>query len=39
MWGCQLYLQNNQNSSMGLTNDNFVGYLGPWIYENDITWM
>ena len=24
---------------MGLVNDNFVGYLDPWIYQNDITWM
>ena len=24
---------------MGLVNDNFVGYLDPWIYEHDITWM
>ena len=23
---------------MGLVNDNFIGYLDPWIYENDITW-
>ena len=24
---------------MALVNDNFVGYLDPWIYEQDITWM
>ena len=24
---------------MGLMNDNFVGYLDPWIYQADITWM
>ena len=24
---------------MGLLNDNAIGYLDPWIYDNDITWM
>ena len=24
---------------MDLLNHNFIGYLDPWIYENDITWM
>ena len=24
---------------MGLVNDNFIGFLDPWIYEADITWM
>ncbi|MDA8609400.1 hypothetical protein N9L19_00635 [bacterium] len=32
-------MKNNQLSLMGLVNDNFVGYLDPWIYQNDITWM
>ena len=36
---CQLCLQKNQLSPMGLLNDNFIGFLGPWIYEADITWM
>ena len=24
---------------MALLNDNFIGYIDPWIYEADITWM
>jgi len=20
-------------------NDNFIGFLDPWVYETDITWM
>ena len=36
---CRYCLQKNQLSPMGLVNDNFVGYLDPWIYQNDITWM
>ena len=24
---------------MGLLDDNFIGFLDPWIYEADITWM
>ena len=24
---------------MGLMNDNFMGFLVPWIYQADITWM
>ena len=24
---------------MALINDNFVGYLDPWLYQADITWM
>ncbi len=24
---------------MGLINDNFIGYLDAWIYQNEITWM
>ena len=24
---------------MALLNDNFIGYVDPWIYEADITWM
>ena len=36
---CRYCLTKNQLSPMGLVNDNFVGYLDPWIYEHDITWM
>ena len=36
---CQLCLQKNQLSSMALLNDNFIGFLDPWVYESDITWM
>ena len=36
---CRYCLTKNQLSPMGLVNDNFVGYLDPWIYESDITWM
>ena len=32
-------MQANQISTTGLINDNFIGYLDPWIYQNDITWM
>ena len=35
---CQLALQANEISHMGLISDNFVGYLDSWIYQNDITW-
>ena len=24
---------------MAIVNDNFIGYVDPWIYEADITWM
>ena len=24
---------------MALISDNFVGYLDPWLYQADITWM
>ena len=36
---CRFCLTKNQLSPMSLVNDNFVGYLDPWIYEHDITWM
>ena len=36
---CQICLQKKQLSPMGLMNDNFIGFLDPWIYETDITWM
>ena len=36
---CQLCLQRKQLSPMGLMNDNFIGFLDPWVYETDITWM
>ena len=36
---CRYCLTKNQLSPMGLVNDNFIGYLDPWIYENYITWM
>ena len=32
-------LQKKQLSPMGLMNDNFIGFLDPWIYQADITWM
>jgi hypothetical protein len=32
-------LQTNQIAAMGLSNDNFYGYLDAWIWENNITWM
>ena len=36
---CQMCLQERQISPMGLIDDNFVGYLGLWVYESDLTWM
>ena len=36
---CQICLQKKQLSPMGLMNDNFIGFLDPWIYDTDITWM
>ena len=36
---CQYALQRKQLSPMGLMNDNFIGFLDPWIYQADITWM
>ena len=36
---CQICLQKKQLSPMGLMNDNFIGFLDPWVYETDITWM
>ena len=36
---CQICLQKKQLSPMSLMNDNFIGFLDPWIYETDITWM
>ena len=32
-------LQKKQLSPMALLNDNFIGFLDPWIYEADVTWM
>ena len=32
-------MQANHISPVGLINDNFIGYLDAWIYQNDITWM
>ena len=36
---CLLALHGNEISPMGLINDNFIGYLDAWIYQNEITWM
>ena len=36
---CRYCLRQNQLSPMALMNENFVGYLDPWIYPADITWM
>ena len=36
---CQESLDHSHVSPMGLMNDNRIGYLDPWIYETDITWM
>ena len=38
-YDCQLCLLQKQVSPMGLMNDNFIGFLDPWTYETDITWM
>ena len=34
---CQYALQRNQLSPTGLMDDNFIGFLDPWIYQADIT--
>ena len=36
---CQIFLQKKPLSPMALLNDNFIGFLDPWIYEADVTWM
>ena len=36
---CRYCLSQNVCSPMALLNDNFIGYIDPWIYEADITWM
>ena len=36
---CRYCLSQNVCSPMALLNDNFIGYVDPWIYEADITWM
>ena len=36
---CQICLATNRVSPMGLMNDNFIGFLDPWIYETDVAWM
>ena len=32
-------MQEQRISSIGLINDNFIGYMDPWVYIEDITWM
>ena len=36
---CRYCLTQNVCSPMALLTDNFIGYIDPWIYEADITWM
>ena len=36
---CRRSLQSNHIAPMSLINDNFYGYLDPWIWESNITWM
>ena len=38
-YDCQLCLLQKYMSPIGLMNENFIGFLDPWIYETDITWM
>ena len=36
---CQLSLRQNRLFPTALLNDDFIGYLDPWMYRADITWM
>ena len=36
---CQLVLQRNEVIPKGLANDNWIGYVEQWIYDNEVTWM
>ena len=36
---CQLCLSRNQKSPVSLANDNWVGYVPGWVYEQEVTWM
>ena len=36
---CQLLLQKKVVIPKGLANDNWMGYVDMWIYDNEVTWM
>ena len=36
---CMFAMQEHRVPAIGLMNDNFIGYMDPWVYEEDITWM
>ncbi len=36
---CGFAMARNGIPAMGIINDNFCGYLQPWIYTSEITWM
>ena len=36
---CRLCLQRNVAIPAGLMNDNWYGYIEPWIFEQKVTWM
>ena len=36
---CQLLLKANEVIPKGLANDNWIGYVEQWIYDNEVTWM
>ena len=32
-------MQKGIKSPTALTNDNWIGYVEPWIYDQEVTWM
>ena len=36
---CRLCLSRNEKSPVSLANDNWVGYVQGWVYEQEVTWM
>ena len=36
---CRLCLSHNMKSPVSLANDNWVGYVQDWVYEQEVTWM
>ena len=36
---CRLCLSQNMKSPVSLANDNWIGYVQDWVYEQEVTWM
>lgn len=36
---CELSVVNNEQSPVALANDNWMGYVQDWVYEEEVIWM